>query len=313
MSVTLTAGQTLANQTLQLLPGATIKGIITNPATQTPLNGIAVFLAEPNGTTQSTVTDSTGAYQFAALGIGSYTVSLSPGTGSPQKVSVATSNLNGTALTANLQFNPASQLSGTLADSSGNPVAGGTVSLYQNGIFVGSTTSANDGTFSLLITSGGTFDIQPSAPGMTFSPAKGIVVAKGSNVVAGFKAGSNTLSVKITNGSASVTGTVVNLFQSTEGGWLYVTSATVASTGQASFPGLVPGTYRVVAQPGRTIPGAVQSITITKSTSATVALAQQGTLSGTVTDSSSNPIAGASVELDSQSNATPPILRDDHL
>ena len=56
-----------------------IPGIVSNSATLSPTVGMPVFLTEPDGTSQSTVTDSAGKYQFAGLGIGSYTVSLAPG------------------------------------------------------------------------------------------------------------------------------------------------------------------------------------------------------------------------------------------
>lgn len=301
LSVTVTPAQNLTNQAITLQPGAIVQGVVTDTRTGSALPGVSVTLTEPDGSILSAVTDGTGTFTFPNLNVGTYTLSVAQGAASPAQVSIDANELDAKTITRNIALKSSAMITGTLTDSTGAVVGGGTVVVYQNGKAIGSTTTAADGSYGVLLLTGGTFDLQAAAPGLTFAGVSGIVVDSGASVTEDFQAGKESLSLSLVDPNQPIAGATVSLLQQVETGWSFVAQTTADSTGVVNFGGLAPGTYRVIVQ-GANDDGADQTVVVSKTGDPTINLTKQGSFGGKVTDTKGAAIPYASVELVSTTN-----------
>jgi len=139
-------------------------------------SGAGATLALTGAATASTTADTSGNYSFNGLVNGSYTITPSnPGvTFSPGSLPVTINNTsqtgaNFTATVANPQT-----ISGTITGTGG---AGATVNL--GGTATATTTADSSGNYSFTGLLGGNYSVQPSAPGIIFTPGVRSVVLSG--------------------------------------------------------------------------------------------------------------------------------------
>ena len=297
-TVAVVAGDNATGVNVSAQVGGTIVGTVTDSQSGVPLTGVPVYARAPDGSELFTVTDASGLYTFAHLGLGTYAVSLDESAGgaaSYQMVSIA--KLDGTQVTANLQLATSVTLSGSVTEG-GNPVSGAIVDLYQSGKLVASSQTGADGSYSYLLFSAGTYDVVASAPGMSFAAATGVVVALGSPVQENFSAGTASLQVTVTD-STSVTGAAVDLEQITADGTVNVGSLVVGADGIAQFSHLAAGSYTAVVTNAndRGASGAT-SLSDGQSGQLSIALASEAAVSGSVTDETTSlPVADAQLVL----------------
>ena len=246
----------------------------------------------------STTTTSTGTYSFASVAAGTYNVTASQTGYTSQTASVTVTA--GQNATQNFQLTATSttgSFSGTVTDASNAPIAGATVS-YSGG----STTTSSTGTYSFASVAGGTYSVTASQTGYTSQTAS-VTVTSGQNTTQNFQltaTPTGSFSGTVTDASnAPIAGATVSY----SGG-----STTTSSTGTYSFASVAAGTYSVTAsKTGYTSQTA--SVTITAGQNATqnfqlTATSTTGSFSGTVTDASNAPIAGATVSYSGGSTTT---------
>jgi hypothetical protein len=206
-------------------------------------------------------------------------------------------------VTANLQLASVATVTGTLTDSSGNPITDGAVTLLQAGAAITNALTNTSGVYTFLILQPGTFDLAASAPEGTFPVVSSLVVNAGATVTQNFQAGSATLTVAVSDPAQPVAGDLVALAAVVDGSPAVLSQATVAADGTASFSQLAAGDYTVFASSSTGDFGQTTvSIAAGGSVTARVALAAQAAVSGTVTDSSAHPLSGATVVFQSTTN-----------
>jgi hypothetical protein len=298
-TITVATAQTVQNAAIQVQPGGVIGGGVTVSGTTTSLPGMTVYLAGPSGQLLTTTTDTNGNYQFPGLGTGSYQVYLLLG-GSQAAQSVTVTKLDGSIVTANLQIAYAASIGGTLSDGAGNPITDGVVTLDLSGNQIATAQTDATGAYKFLIAQPGTFDLLAASGAATFAPATGVAVAAGASVTENFQSGSGTLGVTVTDANQPVAGDVVELASTVAGAPALLVSATVGTSGTASFVNLAAGDYTVVVQ-GANGDSGQTTVTVPAAGAATtsVTLAVQAAISGTITDSNGQPVSGAAVILQS--------------
>jgi hypothetical protein len=297
--VTVALGQTATGESIQVQPGGIISGTVDQSTTNSPIAGITVYLSEPDGTTETTTSDSSGNYQFTGLSTGNYQVYLL--LGGAQTSQTVSLSLSGPSATANLQLPFAASISGTITDSLGNLITDGTVTLYQAGSPVATAQTNALGFYDLLILQPGTYDLSTAASEGTFPVVTGIAVAAGSTVTQNFQAGSASLTVTANDGVQVTTGDSVGIEAVVEGSLTLLNETTVGADGTATFTDLAAGNYTIVVVSPNGDAGQA-SAAVPATTTITVTLDAQGTVSGTITDSLGNPLDGATVMIQSASN-----------
>ncbi|HQU42080.1 MAG TPA: carboxypeptidase regulatory-like domain-containing protein, partial [Pirellulales bacterium] len=292
-TISVVAGDNVAGVNISAAPGGTIAGTVTDASSGAALAGLTVDALAPDGSVLAAVTDATGAFSFAHLGLGSYSVYLDESAGGASSYQTVTIvSLDGAPVTANLQAVTGATLSGTLIQG-GNPVANAVVDLYLAGQLVATAQTGTDGGYNFGLLQPGSYDVVASANGVSFTSMTGLAVASGAIVKQDLTAGTASWQITVTD-SQDVTGAIVDLQQNTPDGTVDVGSVAVGGDGVAQFSNLAEGSYTAVVTNSNNR-GASSTTTLTKgqSTKSSVPLAAQGSLSGFVTDQSSVVIAGA--------------------
>ncbi len=259
----------LAGQTVQLV-GPVAGGAANATSTQNAVSGgdgTATFEDLSPGTYDAQVP---GSFQQAALTVG-------PGSRQP---------------TATITIAVAT-VSGTVTDSSGNPLGSVAIAASDPTGPIVSTATAADGTYTLLLTAAGSYSV--SAVGSAFGAATQPVTAALDNTsTANFQAGTASLAVSVTATSNPVNGATVEL---TAGSGATTTAPIVLQTdasGSVSFSPLATGSYTVSAfATGDAI--STQTVPVgAGANTATFPLGPEGVIDGTVSDGG-GPVSGASV------------------
>ena len=281
----------------------TIVGSITDSVTTLAIPGAAVQVLQGLTVIASTTTSPGGSYTMAGLApSNSYTVqatSLNYQTGSTGAVvnSDATTTIN-IALTPN---NGA--IFGIATNSSTNaPLPGVTMNLSKGGVFVTSTTTAADGTYSFSsLAPASTYSVQASLTNYQTQNQASLVIASNQTTSVGFALvpSTGTISGTMTD-SVSTSGLSGVTVQALQNG-LVVQSTTTLANGTYTFPsGFAPGSYTVQASVSLHQTNS-QSATVTSGSTSTVSLAlvpTTGSIAGTVTDSiTAYPISGVTITI----------------
>ena len=153
-------------------PSGTLAGTVTDSSTNAPLSGAQINVA-PLGA--STVTDATGHYSLT-LPVGSYNVTASQFGYTPQTQPASITDGNTTTLDFALVAAPSGSLSGTVSDSSANPIANATVTI--NGTPIPPATTDASGHYSFASVPNGTYNVTATAGNCT-SPATDSVTVSG--------------------------------------------------------------------------------------------------------------------------------------
>ena len=299
-NVTVTTGKT-ATANFTMTANSSISGMVSDTETPSqPVNGATVSYTG-TGTSTGTgtmLTSSGGNYTFNGVPAGTYSVSVSDaGFTSPaaQNVTVMTNTpLTGIdfTLTAN------SSISGTVLDSSNNPIPSATIMYSGTGSSTGSgsvTTSAGSYTFSGVPP--GTYKVSASAPGYSTPVAQNVTVPANGTGTANFVMvafGTIQGTVTDSNGGAGLVGATVTYTgpdgmgttntSDTSGDYMLMDVPAGSYSVSASFAGYAPETLTLTVT-GNTV---TQPFVLMAGT--------DGSIAGSVVDAqTSQPIVGATV------------------
>ncbi|HEY0606722.1 MAG TPA: carboxypeptidase regulatory-like domain-containing protein [Herpetosiphonaceae bacterium] len=152
-------------------PVGTLTGTVTNASTGAALSGITVAANGPSNRTA--VTNASGQYSFQ-LPVGAYSLSVSS-FGYQTATANATVTENATT-TQNFALQPAAShaVSGTVRDSSGQPVANATVTI--TGTPIAPTTTNASGAYSFASVPAGEYDVRAEAGGCNTAQTQHLVV-----------------------------------------------------------------------------------------------------------------------------------------
>lgn len=238
---------------------------------------------------QAVSTDGSGAAAASALLPGTYDVQV-PGSPIHASFTIGTGQRHAdVALSV-----PVAVVSGTVTTSAGNPLAGVAVDLVDATGYAASTTTAADGTYSLFVTSAGTFDLTASGSAFGAAVATGVTLAPGSGATVDWRSGTTSLSVTATEGGVPAPGATVALSAGSGAAATPPLLVQTGADGSATIAPLAPGTYTVSVQaPGEAT--TVRPVTVTAGeNNLSVPLSPGATIAGTVSGPS-GPMAGATV------------------
>ena len=308
-TVSVTANTITKNVALKLAGSGGISGTVFD--TQSPSNpivGATVTYSGTNGS-GSTTTTSGGNFSFTGVPPGSYTVATID---SPNYVttsgSSATEPVTAGTITSNvaLTLTGSGGISGTVYDTQNpsSPIVGATV-----------TYSGTNGSGSTTTTTGGVFAFTGVPPGTNYTvsttDSPNYVTTAASSTTVSVAANTITKNVMLTlTGSGGISGTVFDT-QSPSNAIVGATvtysgtngsgSTTTTSGGNFSFTGVPTGSYTVATTDlpnygTTTASSATEPVTAgTITNNVALTLTGSGGISGTVTDTQSNPIVGATV------------------
>ena len=281
-SVTVAAGGT-ATQNFTLTPNpGTISGIVADAVTNAPLSGVAVTYVAG-----STTSNAQGRYTFSNVAQGTFTLTAStPNYGSQSQTATVGA---GASVTQNfgLAPNPAT-ISGTVTDAtSGQPIAGATVS-YSGG----STSTNAQGQYTVTNVGEGSYAVTAAAANYA-GQSETVSVGAGATVTQNFALVPNPGTVWGTVTDASTNQPVGGATVSFSGG-----STTSNAEGIYSLSNVPEGVIAVTA--AATGYGSQSStLTMAAGGGATLNFAlppDPGTITGTVTDAATNlPLGGATI------------------
>jgi protocatechuate 3,4-dioxygenase beta subunit len=317
---------------VQMLPGGTISGTVTEGDGVTPIEG-ALISVDLNACCfgASTVTDASGNYALPSLPAGEYRVRAAADGFAAEYYVDAYEYFAATLVPlapggdADVDFalEVGGSISGTITDIDGNPIAGANVSAEPDQCCSGfvSTVSAADGTYTLSGMIPGDYRIVASAAGYATAYYDNTPNYFDATLVA-VALGTDTPGIDIALAAeASISGTVTDEYGTPiANAYVYANSdvcclpggyAYTDANGQYTIGGLPAGAYRVIG----TADGYVEEyfdnapyyelatiVTVAAGDEATgidFALTQAGSISGTVTDGLGEPILGAWVTADS--------------
>ncbi|MFQ3548583.1 MAG: carboxypeptidase-like regulatory domain-containing protein [Armatimonadota bacterium] len=235
-NVTVTAGQTITRNFTITAQQATITGTVKDNAN----NPIAGATVTTNTGGYSATTNANGVYTLSNIAPGTYNITASK-TGYDSATNNGVVGTAGQVTTSNFTLTPQpGSITGTVKDSSNNPIVGATVSTNTGGY---STTTNSSGEYTLSNVAPGTYDVTASKSGYVSSTNSGVVVNPGASTTSNFtltaQTGTITGTVKDSQNNA-ISGATVS---TNTGGY----TTTTNSSGVYTLTGVVVGTYNVTA------------------------------------------------------------------
>lgn len=290
------AATTTVNFSLIPDPGS-VSGQVTNTSGELVTGAsVAIYALQGNGTIATTLTDSSGMYLINNLPAGNYSLSLMAA--GYQSAIGSVTVTKGQTILLNFVLEPQpGNLTGTVSDVNG-PLVGASVQLSVNTTLLSSVLTDSTGGYSISNLAPGQYVLQVSASNHQ-SVTEGITIVANQtlDVDVNLPLNPGAISGNLSDAVSGLplAGFVVNVF---ENGTLIATSATDAS-GYYLITGLAPRTYSIsVDYP--TYQTSTLSVTVLagSTTVADFALqSQPGSISGTVVDTNSLPIANALIEV----------------
>ncbi|QKS44061.1 carboxypeptidase regulatory-like domain-containing protein [Paenibacillus cellulosilyticus] len=293
------SGQTRTiNAALSPVAGA-LTGIITDSATGATIAGASIRVFTSEGITlQTGSTGADGSYTIPSLMPGSYSVVIMEEGYAGRTIGAMIHAGAVTALNVALQ-QLAGAISGTVTDTSGNPIADAIVRIFSNNIIVVRVATREDGTYDIGNLAPGSYYVTVRAEGfggLSFSA----VVNPGETTIENFVLTPNPGSVNgtVTDTSGNpIAGAILTISLNVSGGGLLTTRYVSQTDGSYLIENLFPAPYLITAA-ANTFQSTFQSVTVASNQRAVANFSLQsdpGTLSGTVVDNNGIPVAGAAV------------------
>jgi Carboxypeptidase regulatory-like domain/Phosphoesterase family len=303
--VSVSAGKT-TTQNFVMPATSGISGTVVDTETPAkPVTAATVSYSGINGSGSTTsINSGTGAYTLSGVPAGTYSVTASATGYTSQTVSGVVVSAGTTTPGVNFTLTANSGISGTVSDteSPARPVSGASVVYAGTGSTTGSgsTTTNTSGLYSFPGLPSGTYSVSVSESGFTTPTPQNVTVTSGKTATANFTMAANSSISGTVSDTESPAQPVNGATVSYAGTGTSVGSGTIqtSSGGSYTFNGVPPGTYSVsVSDTGFTTPAA-QNVTVMTSTPLTgvnFTLTANSSISGTVTDSSDNPIPSATI------------------
>ena len=338
--ISVIAGHTTGSVSQALPRAGQIAGRVTDAVTGTAIANVQVQIYDSSGSViASTQTGTTGGYSVTGVFPGTYTASFMPGDSTSTLMSqwyggaITSAGATSFAVTADqttrgidASLGRGGIVSGTVtAATSGADLAGITVTVYNNGTSLGSTTTRQDGTYAVggiptgsytvgfVLPAGGTVNYLPQYydNAASASSATSVAVAAGqttTGINAALQSGGQITGV-VTDAATGkpVQNASVELLT---GSYYFTASTLTDSNGDYTFSGLQSGTYQVAFSTGdgeylaqyyngQNAYSSYTNVTVAQgSTTAGIdaALDAPAQIQGTVTDSvTGSPVSGATV------------------
>ena len=291
--VQVTGGVTLTTD-LAVEPAGTLNGTVTNDS-GSPVAGATVSATDSGNNYYSTTADGSGEYELE-VPAGTYTVEADNESYAPTSVDGVGAVVGENTTTA-ITLNDAAIVSGTVTDGSGNPVSGATLATY-NSDFEGYQTTQSDaqGNYEFEV-SNGTYVVEASASGYADAEESGVSATEGQTTTVDVSLGeAATIGGTVTDGDGNPVASAQVVVH--DDGYQVYETATTDAQGKYSID--VPaGTYTVRAdKDGYARASAEVDGTAGQTTAQDLALGVPAVITGTVTDSNSNPVQGAFVLVD---------------
>jgi 5-hydroxyisourate hydrolase-like protein (transthyretin family) len=337
---TVAAGQILTQNASAYQPGS-LGGQVINDETAGGLAGVPVNLVADGVTIATTVTDTTGDYNFPDLPAATYLLEFSAPSGYQFDQSNGAVSWNVTETTgfgpvvqnasAYLSGMPPASIAGCVTDdATGGGLAGVTVEVSDHaGNVVDTSTTDASGNYTFADLSAGNYSLQFIAPGdFIFDPSgvaswsSSVTVVTGQTATQSVSASEPaTINGQVTDDGASGSGLAGVTIQAYLAG-TYIQTAVTDDSGNYSLDGIPAGNYTLTftAPSGylfdQSDGGSTWSPSFTLTSAQTLtenASAYQvaGTVTGQVVDETGTGVSGATVYLtDSSGNVLPPTMTD---
>ncbi|MFC7370130.1 carboxypeptidase regulatory-like domain-containing protein [Fictibacillus iocasae] len=297
------SGQTTtANITLSTLTGTLSGSVIDTDGNPITGSGTIIQVINESGIVQQTVAaDNNGNFIINNLLPGTYILNVTATNFATGNVTVTVVENQTTNVIVALASLPAT-LTGLVADpTTGNPISGASVTVTdQNGVFISSGTTDNNGGFVIQNLPAGTFNVTANASGFG-TDSRSVTLTPGETEFTQLSLlpnpGSITGIIRDAAGTP-VAGATVRVLDSTGA---FVATVLSDSSGLYLVPGLSAGSYQVNvnAEGFQTVVEGAQVVSNTATTlNITLSTVPPGAVQGIVTSSVTGlPIAGASVQI----------------
>jgi hypothetical protein len=277
--------------------GGGTTGTITGTISQTgTISGATVQLLLGSTQIATANVGTNGSYTFSSVANGTYMLQPSESgfTFSPTTQS-ATVNGNTVTVSAFTATATTGTITGSITQT--GTISGATVQLLQGSTQIAAANVGTNGSYTFSNVANGTYTLQPSEAGFTFSPAMQNVTVNGNTVTA--QTFTATAATGTITGSISQTGTISGATVQLLQGSTQITTATVGTNGSYTFSNVANGTYTLQpSESGFTFSPATQSATVNGNTVTApvfTATAPTGTINGSI--SQAGTISGATVQL----------------
>lgn len=266
----------------------TLVGTVKDFTSGLPLSGVLVQIKTGSTVVASGTTNASGAYSIT-VAQGTYDIFASK-TGYGTAVNIARRILPNQTTTINFALQREGSITGTVTDvRTGLPLQGVTMQALQGTTLIATTTTASNGTYSLIALAAGSYTVTANLTNYTPTSQSATVVTGQTTTlnfallpqpgtIAGNVKGSSTIP------PSNLPGVTITVRQA----GTTIATATTDVNGNYSISGIYPGTnYSVEASLANYTTQTQSPITVTSNATTTVnfTLAPQvGTLSGTVTD-----------------------------
>jgi len=291
---------TTVNFSLAANPGA-IAGTITDSVTTAPIAGATIAVRLGGSIIFMDITDDNGNYSIEGVAPGSYTVSASKSGYQTNIVGAIVTAGTTTLVDLALSPNPG-EVSGIVTDlSTGTPIAGATVEILDDNIFITSTLTESNGAYQISGLTPGSYIMHVHASGYQLGVV-GAVIESGQTTTVNFSLESNPATVEGTVISTvdglPIAGTLIEVIEDS----FILASTLTDSSGAYSITGLFSGTFTMHAHATNYQTGA-ENVTLTAGHTTTVNFslasnpaAIQGTVVATDTLA---PLPGTLIEIHS--------------
>jgi hypothetical protein len=238
-------------------PTGAINGSISQTGT---ITGATVQLLQGATLIATATVGTNGSYTFSSVANGTYTLQPSEAgfTFSPATQS-ATVNGNTVTVPVFTAVAPTGTINGSISQT--GTISGATVQLLQGATQIATATVGTNGSYTFSSVANGSYTLQPSEAGFTFSPATQNATVNGNTVtVLAFTATATTGSI---NGSISQTGTITGATVQLLQGATLIATATVGTNGSYTFSSVANGVYTLQpSEAGFTFAPATQNVTV---------------------------------------------------
>lgn len=274
-----------------------VSGVVTNSG-GTPVSGVTLTLnASAGAVTRTAQSDGNGAFAFAAVSEGTYslTPSKSGVTFSPtsRTIVVSTANVTGQNFVANVP-NTLFSISGRVVTSAGAGISGVTVT--RTGSSTSATTDAN-GNYAFANIGNGTYTLTPAKSGFSFTPTSRSVTVNNANVAnQNFTGVATVTGFTISGRVVFSSGTGISGVSVTRTG--SATAVVTDANGNYSFTGLVNGTYTITpARAGYTFIPVNKTATVNSANVANLNFTGGFSVAGRIVNTSGAAIVNVAVRL----------------